>query len=155
MSCFGPFMVIATWQLSVFPYQGESYNYSKQVYTIWLVPILDVDFVPERNCVFHLLAIRFPAVIYYKKNCWKFNSRSDWINPLNSVLNNHRFGRSQITNKVRSNPSVLFLLKLLSPRSVSCSLLRNQMATLATQARTVPERRILYLAPPTKEKANE
>ena len=52
MSCFGPFMVMATWQLGVFPNQGESYNYSKHVYTIWLVPILDVDFVPERNCVF-------------------------------------------------------------------------------------------------------
>ena len=67
MSCFGPFTVVATWQLGVFPNQGESYNYSKQVYTIWLVPILDVDFIPERNSVFHLLAIRFPAIIYYKK----------------------------------------------------------------------------------------
>ena len=115
MSCFGPFMVIATWQLGVFPNQGESYNYSKHVYTIWLVPILDVDFVPERNSVFHLLAIRFPAVIYYRKNCWKFNSRSDRINLLNYWLNNHRFGHSEITIKVRSNHPVLFLLKSLSP----------------------------------------
>ena len=114
MSCFGPFMVIATWQLGVFPNQGESYNYSKHVYTIWLVPILDVDFVPERNCVFHLLAIRFPAVIYYKKNCWKFNSRSDRINSLNYWLNNHRFDGSEITIKVRSNLPVLFLSKSLS-----------------------------------------